>query len=122
MTAKDSNVGLWIDGCTYLGIAFVTSLNTSFGSDEASKWIAPQTLFWFRTNGAAIVAGLLAVKLFRSTSFAHHQQVKDAEDAKINGGQTQVTTQITQPPPVVTSQVVTSTPPSAIVTPVQPIT
>jgi hypothetical protein len=110
MNSQDTASSMKIDGTTYILLAVFTAITASMSSDGASKWLEPKTLFWIQTFCGAASAGLLAFKMFRSTSFAHHQQVKDAEDNKGQPGSTEITTQISQPPPVVTSQVVTNPP------------
>jgi hypothetical protein len=66
----------FIDGLTYVLLAFVTAVVATLSSDEAAKYIRHDVLFviksFFQANGAA----LLALKMFRSTSFAEHQQKK----------------------------------------------
>jgi hypothetical protein len=61
---------VFIDGATYVAIALFTALATSFGSDEAAKYVCPQALFWIRLACGAISASLLALKMYRSTAFA----------------------------------------------------
>ena len=66
----------FIDGFLYLCIAIFQFLQTAFGSDEASKYIDLEVLFYIKTFVGAIAAGLLAVKLYRSTGFADHKRMK----------------------------------------------
>jgi|GEM_PF-4182818 len=59
-----------IDGWLYVGVAVCAALTASLGSDEASKFIAPEYLFKIKTLTGAIGAGMLAGKMYRSTAFA----------------------------------------------------
>ena len=65
-----------IDGYLYGGIAIFGSLTGSFSTDEAKVFISPAFLFYGKTFFAAITAGLLAAKMYRSTTFSK-QQDKD---------------------------------------------
>lgn len=73
-----------IDGAVIIAIQMLTYLQTSFGTDEAAKWIAPMTLFWIKVSIGEFAAGLLALKMFRSTAYASYQQdKKDENNTKI---------------------------------------
>ncbi len=65
------------DGLIYFLLAIFAFLQVQFGSDEAGKFIALQPLFWLKTITGAASAGLLALKLFRSRSYADHQDQKE---------------------------------------------
>lgn len=67
---------VFLDGSLYFLIAVFAFLQTSFGSDEAAKFVDATPLYWIRTVLGSFSAGLLAVKMFRSTAFAEHQQAK----------------------------------------------
>jgi len=69
----------YIDGYLYVGIAFFGALTAAFGSDEAAKFISAEVLFWLRTMVGAVAAGLLALKMFRSDSFANHKAAMKAQ-------------------------------------------
>lgn len=69
----------YIDGYLYVGIAFFGALTASFGSDEANKFISSEILFWLRVFCGATSAGLLALKMFRSDSFANHKAAMKAQ-------------------------------------------
>lgn len=71
---------MWIDGATYVLIALFGALSSTMGSDEAAKWVEPSTLFWIRTGCTIGGASVLAIKLFRSTSFANHLKEKPPAD------------------------------------------
>lgn len=68
--------GVFIDGAIYAAIAFYGALAVAFGSDEARIFIKPIALFWLKTVCATKSATLLAIKMYRSTGFADHQQNK----------------------------------------------
>lgn len=65
-----------IDGWLYVGVAICGALQLSFGSDDAAKFMEPENLFWLRAANGAVSAGLLALKLYRSQAYAHHQAEK----------------------------------------------
>lgn len=67
---------VFIDGLLYVWIAILTFLTTQIGSDDASKYIEAQTLFWLKTSIGTVSAAVVALKMFRSTSYADHQQEK----------------------------------------------
>lgn len=59
-----------LDGWLYVGVAFCAALTASLGSDEAVKYLSPAILFYGKSAIGAIGAGLLAGKMYRSTTFA----------------------------------------------------
>lgn len=59
-----------IDGGLYVAIGCMTALLLCLSSDDAIKFVAPITLWWLRTISEVINGGLLALKMYRSTSFA----------------------------------------------------
>jgi len=69
---------MFIDGALYACLGVVTFWQTFFGTDEAAKYIAPTELFWIKATIGTLAAFFLAVKLFRSTSFADHAAAKKA--------------------------------------------
>ncbi len=70
-----------IDGVLYFSIAIFQFLQTAFSSDEAGKFIDLELLFYIKTLVGSAAAGLLAIKLFRSTTFADHK-AKTAGDTQ----------------------------------------
>jgi hypothetical protein len=68
--------GVFIDGLLYTCISVLAFLMTQFGSDEAAKYLSPQSLWWLTTALGSISIGLSSIKMFRSTSFAQHQEDK----------------------------------------------
>jgi hypothetical protein len=62
-----------LDGWLYVGVAVCAALTASLGSDEAMKYFTPDRLFGLKTITGAVGAGLLAAKMYRSTTFARSQ-------------------------------------------------
>jgi hypothetical protein len=58
------------DGWLYAMVAIFGSITVSLGTDEAYNLFSPQTLFWSKSICGAMSAGALAVKMYRSTTFA----------------------------------------------------
>ena len=73
---------VFIDGLTYVMIALVGAIAAALSSDEAAKFIQPTMLFWGRTVCQSVGAALLALKMFRSTSFAEHIEEKKQLEAQ----------------------------------------
>lgn len=65
------------DAYLYATIAVAGSITVSLGTDEAFNLFSPQTLFWSKSIMGATSAGALAIKMYRSTTFAKSQA--DAE-------------------------------------------
>lgn len=72
---------VFIDGLLYVLLAFFSFWTGSFSSDDAGKYISPIALWWGKQVLGSVAAGLLAVKMYRSTSFADHQQQKKNDTA-----------------------------------------
>ncbi len=67
-----------IDGALYVGIGFLTAIQGGFSTDDAAKYIAPATLWWVRTSVMGLLAGVAALKMFRSQAFSDY--LKDKKD------------------------------------------
>lgn len=67
----------FVDGFLYMCIAMFQFLQTAFASDEAGKYIDLEYLFYIKTFVGVIAAGLLSIKLYRSTGFAEHKRTKE---------------------------------------------
>lgn len=67
---------VFIDGLLYVLIAFFGFWTGSLSSDDSGKYISPRILWWGKQALGSVAAALLAVKMFRSTAFADHQQQK----------------------------------------------
>ncbi len=74
---------MFIDGILYAAIAVFAFLQTTLATDEAGKFIDLKWLFYFKTFVGSTSAGLLAIKLYRSTSYADHVETKKAATAFI---------------------------------------
>ncbi len=48
----------------------------SFGDDSAAKWLSPVVLWWFKNGSTWVLAGLMSLKMFRSTSYANYTEEK----------------------------------------------
>lgn len=70
---------VFIDGLLYVWIAMTGFCITFFSADDATMFIRPTALFWLKGIFGCGSAGLLALKLYRSTSYAQHLQAKDEE-------------------------------------------
>jgi hypothetical protein len=73
---------VFTDGVLYVMIALFGFLETQFGSDEAAKFFAPVTLWWIKLVVGSGSVSAVALKLFRSTSFADHQAKKANGDTQ----------------------------------------
>lgn len=70
----------FIDGLLYVMIAVFGAGVVSFTSEEAYKYINPFVLYWLTETSKWGLAAVTALKMFRSTSYAEHQEIK----AKVN--------------------------------------
>lgn len=61
------------DAILYMLIAMFMFMQSYLSSDEAAKYVNPATLFWVKFYIGALGAGIGALKMFRSTTFADHQ-------------------------------------------------
>ncbi len=67
---------VFIDGTLYVSVGLFTFLVAGFSSDDAAKWISAHTLFWLKLSVGAVGNIALNLKMFRSTTFAEHQELK----------------------------------------------
>lgn len=65
------------DAILYTLIAVCGALTAAFGSDDAAKYVTPEHLFWLKTIFGSAGAGMLALKMYRSTAFADWQARKN---------------------------------------------
>jgi hypothetical protein len=63
-----------LDGWLYVGVAICGAVTASLSSDEAMKYFTPDRLFGLKTITGALGAGMLAAKMYRSTTFARTQE------------------------------------------------
>ena len=82
---------VFIDGALYTGIAWFMFNQVYLGGDEAAKWMEASVKFWLNWVIGSIVTMLTAVKTFRSTGYAKHQ-----EDKKIVASETVMTEKTTE--------------------------
>lgn len=66
----------FIDGTLYALIAFLIFSQSYLGGDEAAKYVSAAIKFWLNYIVGGLGAFLGAVKMFRSTAFAEHQDTK----------------------------------------------
>jgi hypothetical protein len=67
---------VFIDGSLYASWAALTALLGIFSGEESYKYVNPYALFWMKTVLSTIVAGIGAIKMFRSTAYSDHQEKK----------------------------------------------
>lgn len=70
----------FIDGLLYVLIALFGASVASFTSEEAYKYINPYVLYWLTEFSKWGLAVVTALKMFRSTSYAEHQEKKKEEE------------------------------------------
>ncbi len=71
---------VFIDGLLYVMLA-ITAVNAGMlTSDAAKELMGKGLLFYAMWINSAADAGLLALKMFRSTAFADHQEAKKRTD------------------------------------------
>lgn len=66
----------------YLFIASGTAFAAGIGTDEAAKYLSPETLFWLRLAVGVVVTTATAAKAFTSTSFSDskNKQTNEPKD------------------------------------------
>jgi len=72
-----------IDACLYCAIALFGFFATCFSGDEAAKYIEAPTLFWVRTIFGGLSAAFLALKMFRSNTYAIHVEKLKRKVSKV---------------------------------------
>jgi hypothetical protein len=73
---------VYLDGVICVLLAIFMAIGDSFNSDEAAKYLDPWRLFWARSACGWIAQGLLALKLYRSTSYSDHIAMDKAKIPK----------------------------------------
>lgn len=68
-----------LDAILYVLIAVCGFVATILGSDEANKMFTSQVLFWFKLSNGSLLAGVTALKMYRSTAFSDWKATKTAE-------------------------------------------
>ena len=69
-----------LDGWLYVGVAVCTALTASLGGEDAKEYFTGERLFGLKCIIGAVGAGLLAAKMYRSTSYAKSKD--EAEEVK----------------------------------------
>lgn len=69
-----------IDGGLYVGMGITSVALACLSTDEAAKFVSPAPLFWIKMFLAVMDAVFLNLKMFRSNSFATHQQEKKQKE------------------------------------------
>jgi hypothetical protein len=70
-----------LDGALYIMIAVCGAVQTFFSSDEAYKYINAYLLFYIKCSAGIVLAGVGALKMFRSTTYSDH--LKDKKIAEV---------------------------------------
>lgn len=65
-----------IDGIIYVCIGVLTFLTTQLGTDEAAKYIGPESLYYMRLSAGGVMSGFLALKMFRSETYSNWKRDK----------------------------------------------
>lgn len=65
------------DALLYVFLAICQFWQQIFGGDDAPKFLTPAQLFWTKAAVGTLAAGLLALKLYRSTGFADYKAKKN---------------------------------------------
>ena len=73
-----------VDGTLYVLIAVFGASVTITTSDDAYKYFNPYFLYYTRCAVEVLLAGVSALKMFRSTSYSEH--IKEKENEKANTG------------------------------------
>lgn len=58
-----------VDGALYAAIGLLTAFLAAMATDQAVKFVPPMSLFWIKTVAESLNGMLLAIKMFRSTSY-----------------------------------------------------
>lgn len=74
---------VFVDGGLYAMSAVFIFLQTAFGNDEAAKYVHETMLFWMRVFTGAMAQFFLALKMFRSNSYAQHLEGKKDETTQL---------------------------------------
>jgi hypothetical protein len=67
---------VFLDGAIYVGMSIASLWVGILGSEQARTLIGTVALFWISSIVSTLNTALLALKMFRSTSFADHQKDK----------------------------------------------
>lgn len=73
-----------VDGAIFVAIAVTMAMAATLGSDDACKYISPKTLFYLKNIVGWGSAGLLGLKMYRSSAYAH--DVKEQQTGLTESG------------------------------------
>ena len=82
MTQLTSTRSMFIDAILFVLLATLPVVVAMFASDEAAKYMSPESIFWLKNLVAIFGAAMGSVKAYRSLGFAHHIHEKAVEKAK----------------------------------------
>ncbi len=78
---------VFLDGSLYALLAVFGSWLGILSSETARTIIGAKTLFWVTSGFTTLNSGLLAIKMFRSTTFAEHRQDKKDKQQAVETAQ-----------------------------------
>lgn len=72
---------VWVDGTIYVLLALSAAVGLTFNNDDIYKYVTSvKFVFWTKNMNVWIGATLLAMKMFRSTSYSDHLESKVLTD------------------------------------------
>lgn len=71
-----------VDGALYVMIALFGAALTALTNDDVYKYMSPYLVFYLKMFCSLALAVVTALKMFRSSSYAAHEQVAKVERAK----------------------------------------
>jgi hypothetical protein len=77
-----------LDGTLYVLIAVFGVTQSVFSADDAYKYVNPYLIFWIKSVTAIIGAGVGALKMFRSTTYAEYMKSEADKAAKAESEKT----------------------------------
>ena len=75
---------VYLDAFLYTVAAMFIFWQGFLGGEEAYKYVNPYVLFWFKGIVGGLTAGVIALKMFRSDSYAKHVE-KESQQNKQQG-------------------------------------
>jgi hypothetical protein len=79
---------VFLDGLIYVLLSMTTTWMGIMSSESARQFVGVVWLFWINSFLVTANAGLLALKMFRSTSYSDHQNQKQKQQGKNDNTQT----------------------------------
>jgi len=74
-----------VDGLIFVMIAFFGAVASALSGDDAAKYIGPATLWYAKNICTAVAAALLALKMYRSTTYSKDVQEQRVANASPSG-------------------------------------